>query len=87
MVLRYTARMVVLVALSGAAQAADRTPLQPSPSAYPAISSPLVVAEDTSCASACQAQHDQCRVSTKGSPSCDAARQRCLQTCIANKRK
>jgi hypothetical protein len=77
------------LALSGllATLAADPVPLQPSPSALPAVSAPVVVAQDASCASACQAEHDQCRVATKGSPSCDAARQRCLQTCIANKKK
>lgn len=47
----------------------------------------VIVAQDASCANACQAQHDQCRVATKGSPSCDGARQRCLQACIANKKK
>lgn len=70
-----------------ASWAADPQPLQPSPSALPAVTAPVIVAQDGSCASACQAEHDQCRVATKGSPSCDATRQRCLQTCIANKKK
>lgn len=48
---------------------------------------PVVLAQDGSCASVCQTQHDQCRVATKGSPSCDTARQRCLQACIASKKK
>lgn len=46
---------------------------------------PLVVAR--SCASECQAQHDRCRVETKGSRTCDEARQRCLQVCLQKKRK
>jgi hypothetical protein len=62
-------------------------PLRPSPNALPAIQAPAVVAQDNSCASVCQTQHDQCRVQTKGSPACDAARQRCLQACIAGKKK
>lgn len=61
-------------------------PLRPSPNALPAIQAPAIVAQDNSCASVCQSQHDQCRVQTKGSPSCDAARQRCLQTCLASKK-
>jgi len=44
-----------------------------------------LVATDTAsanqCASACYAAHNQCRVSTKGSPSCDAQLSRCLSTC------
>lgn len=87
MVLRYIAGALMLAALVGPAQASDRGPLQPSSSAFPAVTAPLVVAQDSSCANACQAEHDRCRVATKGSPSCDAARQRCLQACIANKRK
>lgn len=61
--------------------------LRPSPNALPAIQAPSVVAQDSSCASVCQAQHDQCRVQTKGSPVCDSERQRCLQACIAGKKK
>ncbi len=76
--------------LAGAALADDpkgHHPLKPSANALPAIQAPSVVAQDNSCAIACQAQHDQCRVQTKGSPACDSARQRCLQACIASKKK
>ena len=68
-----------------AAIAAETAELKPSPFALPAERAPIAVAED-SCANACQAEHNQCRVATKGSPSCDAARQRCLQACIAKKK-
>ena len=82
-------RIVLGVAMTGflrvAAMAADTAELQPSPFALPPERAPIVIAED-SCANACQAEHNQCRVSTKGSPSCDAARQRCLQSCIAKKK-
>ena len=48
----------------------------------------VVVAESaTTCAGECQGQHDRCRVQTKGSPSCDAERQRCLEICLHKKRK
>ena len=37
----------------------------------------------SSCRSGCLAQYNQCRMSTKGSPTCDAQYQACLQACIA----
>ena len=37
------------------------------------------------CADQCRAQHNQCRISTKGSPSCDAALTSCLQSCQARR--
>lgn len=46
--------------------------------------SQLIVREDASanqCASACYAAHNQCRVASKGSPSCDAQLSRCLSGC------
>jgi hypothetical protein len=68
------------------AGAAEPTiPLQPAPSAFPAVSAPTIVADSTSCASTCQAEHDKCRVETKGGPVCDAKRQRCLQACLVKK--
>lgn len=33
------------------------------------------------CAAKCRAQHNQCRIRTKGSPSCDAQLSSCLQSC------
>jgi len=77
--------MAVALAVAGA-RAQDTQHFRPSPNALPAIQAPSVVAQDSSCAGACQVQYDQCRVQTKGSPSCDAARQRCLQACIASKK-
>ena len=47
------------------------------------VSAQLVGA--ASCRSACLAQYNQCRMSTKGSPTCDAHYQSCLQACIAPK--
>jgi hypothetical protein len=52
----------------------------------PAADQAMVVAE-ASCASLCRQRHNQCRISTKGSPRCDSDLQRCLQGCIATKRR
>lgn len=89
MIRRFLIGFALAFAISLVAFAAEPGPgpLQPAETAFPAVSAPVVVAQDASCANACQASHDQCRVATKGSPSCDTARQRCLQSCIANKKK
>lgn len=87
MVLRVMLGLSMMLMASFGAAASDPVPLQPSQSAFPAVTAPVVVAQDGSCASACQAEHDKCRVATKGSSQCDALRQRCLQSCIAAKKK
>ncbi len=84
MVLRTLMGFGLSLFLGAAALAAETAELKPSPYALPAERAPVMVAED-SCANRCQREHDQCRVATKGSPSCDPARQRCLQECIAKK--
>lgn len=53
----------------------------------PGSGSAIILAQNNSCASACQAEHNRCRVATKGSSKCDEARQRCLQRCIAGKHR
>ncbi|MFA5901465.1 MAG: hypothetical protein WC829_20380 [Hyphomicrobium sp.] len=35
-----------------------------------------------SCGATCKNQYNQCRISTKGSPSCEIAFTRCMQSCI-----
>lgn len=89
MILRTIMGLALASLLAGACLAAEPDPktFQPSPTALPAMVPPVTVAQGNSCANACQTEHDQCRVVTKGSPSCDAQRQRCLQACIASKRK
>jgi hypothetical protein len=47
----------------------------PSPSATPAQGNP-------SCIAQCRAQHNQCRMTSRGSSSCDAQLQSCLQSCL-----
>ncbi len=39
-------------------------------------------AEANSCTAQCRAAHNQCRIATKGSPSCDAQLQACLSRCL-----
>lgn len=63
-------------------------PIASAVTAAPPQSRPgVIVAESTTCASECQGQHNRCRVQTKGSPSCDAERQRCLEICLHKKKK
>jgi hypothetical protein len=78
---------LAMLPITGALHADEPLALLPSRNASPAISAPVLVAEQSSCASTCQARHDQCRVATKGSPSCDSERQQCLQACLASKKQ
>jgi hypothetical protein len=61
--------------------AAEAPRPQSTTSAEPA---PFVIAE-ASCASLCSQRHNQCRISTRGSPRCDSELQRCLKGCLASK--
>ena len=45
------------------------------------VVAPAGPAEANQCAAACYAQHNQCRMATKGSPTCDAALTQCLRAC------
>ena len=99
--LRGTIIGIALAAVLGAAAPAkSREPRDPAPAAQPCrhtaphAHAPLIVpasgvavAQSTSCASECQARHDRCRVETKGSPSCDSERQRCLEVCLQRKKR
>ena len=38
-----------------------------------------------SCGSGCRSAYNQCRISTKGSASCEIAFTRCMQSCITGK--
>jgi hypothetical protein len=39
-------------------------------------------AQGNACASACRAAHNECRIATKGSSSCDAQFAACMQGCL-----
>ncbi len=41
----------------------------------------LWVAEANQCVQQCRAAHNQCRIATKGSPSCDGQLQSCMDRC------
>jgi hypothetical protein len=69
-------RLIVLSFLTVGLAAAGPPPV-PAPA-------PIQVAQD-GCAANCRAQHNQCRIATKGSPSCDAQLQACMQRCIPTK--
>jgi hypothetical protein len=82
---------LLLLGMATSAVLAAEPSVVPEPSPAKIIQSdttytkPLVVAR--SCAGECQAQHDRCRVETKGSRTCDEARQHCLQICLQKKKK
>ena len=42
----------------------------------------VLAARADDCAGQCRARHNQCRLQTKGSPSCDGQLQSCLQSCF-----
>jgi molybdopterin-guanine dinucleotide biosynthesis protein len=41
-----------------------------------------VAAQGNACVAACKSSHNQCRIATKGSASCDGQLQSCLQGCL-----
>jgi hypothetical protein len=43
--------------------------------------SSCVYAQGNACASTCRAAYSDCRIASKGSPSCDAQFQACMQSC------
>ena len=47
------------------------------------LTSGILAARADDCASQCRSRHNQCRLQTKGSPSCDVQLQGCLQSCFA----
>ena len=81
--------MLALAIGSGVTVVAARAAAEPATAtgSQAVTVTPTPVSGNASCASTCQAHHDQCRVQTKGSSSCDAERQRCLQACLQKKRQ
>jgi hypothetical protein len=57
-----------------------------TPCAAP-VAAGVTLAEGGACTSACRAQYNQCRIATKGSPSCDAQFAACMQRCISSRRR
>lgn len=56
-------------------------------SALPAASREGIVVAEASCASLCRQRHNQCRISTRGAPRCDAELQRCLKGCLGETKR
>ena len=45
----------------------------------------MKLAQNGACTASCRAQYNQCRISTKGSPSCDAQFAACMRRCISSR--
>ncbi|MGB3719813.1 MAG: hypothetical protein DIU63_02110 [Proteobacteria bacterium] len=67
------AKLLVLALLSGGLAISDA----------PAVD--VQLAQGGACTSSCRAQYNQCRIATKGSPSCDAQFAACMRRCIATR--
>ena len=52
-----------------------------------AAAAPLVRVQGEACTEACRREHSTCLIIEKGSPHCNVRLQRCLQTCLAGKRR
>lgn len=48
---------------------------------------PFTRAQGEACTEGCRRQHSACLIRDKGSPACNSQLQRCLQNCLAGKRK
>lgn len=48
---------------------------------------PITRAQGEACTEGCRRQHSACLIRDKGSPACNSQLQRCLQNCLAGKRK
>jgi hypothetical protein len=48
---------------------------------------PYTRAQGEACTEGCRRQHSACLIRDKGSPACNSQLQRCLQNCLAGKRK
>ena len=48
---------------------------------FAASEADVELAQADQCVQQCRAAHNQCRISTKGSPGCDAQLQACMDSC------
>jgi hypothetical protein len=78
---------LVVAAVSRAAEPPAPSTVAPATVTPPVAIQPkaALASETTSCATTCQTEHDRCRIQRKGSPSCDAERQACLEKCLQKK--
>ncbi|HRD78636.1 MAG TPA: hypothetical protein PK264_22305, partial [Hyphomicrobiaceae bacterium] len=68
-----------------APQPVPTTSPPPAVTPVPPPKAPGPVAQSGSCADACRAQHEQCRIASKGDPRCGQMLTACLQRCISSK--
>ncbi|MEQ1696266.1 MAG: hypothetical protein ABL901_10555 [Hyphomicrobiaceae bacterium] len=47
----------------------------------------VMAARADDCPSSCRQRHNQCRIQTKGAPSCDAQLETCIRSCMASQSK
>jgi hypothetical protein len=80
------ALFLLLPLLAGAGPASPRNAL-PRSEVPPAVSRQAMVVAEASCASLCRQRHNQCRIQSRGASKCDADLQRCLNGCLASKRR
>ena len=78
--------LILGVALLGQTSGLSKAWFGPGPgSMRPDVPAKQVQGE--ACTESCRRQHSNCLIRDKGSPNCNAQLQRCLQTCLAGKRK
>lgn len=77
----------MLPILATAGPAASHDAANRSGIATPLAADEGVVVAEASCASLCRQRHNQCRISTRGAPRCDAELQRCLKGCLGETKR
>jgi hypothetical protein len=81
------AGLFLMLPILVAAAPASSQDLERGGTALAAASHEGVIVAEASCASLCRQRHNQCRISTRGAPRCDAELQRCLKGCLGDSRR
>ena len=79
--------MALGLALLGSVTAAPAGRLVSNQASDAAAPTPLVRVQGEACTEACRRDHSACLIMEKGSPHCNVRLQRCLQACLAGKRR
>ena len=80
-------RMALGLALLGLAGAEPAGRLVAGQSSHEPAAVPLVRVQGEACTQACRQEYSTCLITEKGSPHCNVRLQRCLQACLAGKRR
>lgn len=78
--------LILGVALLGQTSGLSKAWFGPAPGSL-RPDAPFKRVQGEACTESCRRQHSNCLIRDKGSPNCNAQLQRCLQTCLAGKRK